>query len=136
MATALSLRQHDPALTVVVVERSGYDKSRIGETLPANARPLLEQLDVWSAFAQANHLPAYGTSAAWGSSTLHANESFFRLHGHGWHLDRCAFDAMLAQAAVQHGARLVTRTKVLDCQQQPDQRWQLTARGRRVHPGN
>ena len=129
MATARSLLQHDPALTVVVVERSGYDQMRIGETLPPNARSLLQQLDVWSAFVQDDHLLAYGTSAAWGSSTVHANETFFSLHGHGWHLDRCAFDAMLAQAAVQRGARLYPRTKVLDCQRQPDQRWQLTARG-------
>lgn len=134
MATALSLRQHNPALTVAVLERSGYDKPRIGETLPANARPLMEQLGVWSAFVQSGHLPAHGTSAAWDSSTLQANESFFRLHGHGWHLDRCAFDAMLAEAALQRGARLRTHTRVQDCRQQSDQRWQLTARAREDGP--
>ncbi len=127
MATALSLLQHNPALTVVVVERSGYDQPRIGETLPPNARPLLEQLKIWPRFLRAGHLPAYGTSAAWGSSTLQANESFFSLHGHGWHLDRCAFDGMLAQAAIERGAILHKYTQILRCQRQPDQHWQLTA---------
>ncbi len=134
MATALSLLQHNPALTVVVVERSGYDQPRIGETLPANARPLLEQLGIWSTFAQADHLPAYGTSAAWGSSALRANESFFRWQGHGWHLERCAFDAMLARSAVQRGATLVTRTQVLNSQRQPDHSWQLTVRAQEGAP--
>jgi 2-polyprenyl-6-methoxyphenol hydroxylase-like FAD-dependent oxidoreductase len=110
MATALSLLKNDPTIQVVIVERSGYDQLRIGETLPPNARSLLEQLDVWPAFAQAGHLPAYGTSAAWGSSTLHANESFFSVHGNGWHLDRCAFDALLAQIARQRGALVYLRT--------------------------
>ncbi len=129
MATALSLLKYNPALRVVVVERSGYDQLRIGETLPPNARLLLEQLNVWPAFTQACHLPAYGTSAAWGSTTLHANESFFNLHGIGWHLDRCAFDALLAQgAAIQRGATVYLRARFLGCQQLPDGSWNLTIR--------
>jgi 2-polyprenyl-6-methoxyphenol hydroxylase-like FAD-dependent oxidoreductase len=129
-ATALSLLRHNPSLAVAIVERGGYDQPRIGETLSPNVRLLLEQLGVWSEFVEANHLPAYGTSAAWGSSTLQANEFFFGMHGHGWHLERCAFDAMLAQAAVEHGARLYTHTQILNCERHAsrDQRWQLTAR--------
>jgi len=134
MATALSLRQHNPGLTVVVVEHGGYDQPRIGETLPPNTRRLLEQLDVWSAFTQAGHLPAYGTSAAWGSAALQANEAFFGLHGNGWHLERCAFDSLLAHAAIQRGAAVYTHTQTLDCQRQPDQSWLLTVRARYSTP--
>jgi flavin-dependent dehydrogenase len=126
MATVLALLQHNSALQVLVVERSGYDQLRIGETLPPNARPLLEKLAVWPAFTQVDHLRAYGTSAVWGSSTLHTNESFFHLHGHGWHLDRRLFDVMLAQAAIHQGATVSAHTKVLECQPQPDQGWLLT----------
>jgi flavin-dependent dehydrogenase len=127
MATALSLLQHNAALRVAVVERAGYDQPRIGETLPPNAQGLLQQLGVWSSFMEQAHLPAYGTSATWGSAALLSNEFFFSLHGPGWHLDRCAFDAMLAEAAVQRGAELYKHTQVLDCQQQSGQNWQITA---------
>ncbi len=134
MATALSLLKHDPTLRVVIVERSGYDNARIGETLPPNARPLLEELNVWPAFMRAGHLPAYGTCAVWGSSTVHTNESFFSLHGHGWHLNRATFDAMLAEAAVQRGAMLYLRTRFLGCQQLPDQSWHVTVRTQKSAP--
>ena len=125
-ATALSLLKYRPDLRVAVVERAGYDQLRIGETLPPNARSLLEQLDVWPAFIQAGHLPAYGTSAAWGSSALHANETVFSLHGYGWHLDRRAFDAFLAQVAIQRGAEVYLGTRLMGFQQLADESWQLT----------
>lgn len=126
MATAQSLLQHDPALTVVVVERSGYDQMRIGETLPPNARSLLQQLDVWSAFIQDDHLLAYGTSAAWGSSTLHANEfsSACMDMGGTWIVALSIPCWPRQRSSVVRGC--TCGTKVLDCQQQPDQRWQLT----------
>lgn len=134
VATALSLLKYNPGLRVVIVERSGYENSRIGETLPPNARPLLEQLNLWPAFTQAGHLPAYGTCAIWGSSTLHTNESFFNSHGHGWHLNRATFDGMLAQAAVQRGAMLYLRTRFLGCQQLPDKTWHLMVRTQKCAP--
>jgi flavin-dependent dehydrogenase len=134
VATALSLLKYNPALRVVIVERSGYDYARIGETLPPNARLLLEQLNIWPAFTQAGHLPAYGTCAVWGSSTMHTNESFFNLHGHGWHLNRASFDAMLAQAAVQRGAMLYLRTRFLGCHQLSDGSWHLTVRTQKSAP--
>ena len=133
-AVALSLLKNQPALRVVVVERSEYNRLRIGETLPPNARPVLEQLDVWPAFAHAGHLPSYGTSAVWGSSSLHANESFFNLQGNGWHLDRCAFDALLANVAIQRGAMVYLRTRILGCQQLPDESWRLTLRTQQDTP--
>lgn len=134
VATALSLLKYNPSLRVVIVERSGYDQARIGETLPPNARLLLEQLGVWPAFTKAHHLPAYGTCAVWGGPSLHTNESFFNLHGHGWHLNRSAFDAMLAQAAVQRGAMLYLRTRFLGCHQLSDQSWHLTVRTQKSAP--
>lgn len=134
MATALSLLKYDAALRVVVIERSGYDHLRIGETLPPNAGPLLEQLEVWSTFIQTGHLPAYGTSAAWGSSTIHTNESFFYMYGNGWHLDRCTFDALLAQMAIQRGATVYLHTRFLGCQRLPDESWDLTVRSQESAP--
>lgn len=114
-ATALSLRQTDPSLSVVLIERSRYEQIRIGETLPPSVRPLLRQLNVWEEFLAEKHLPAYGTRSAWGSDTLYDNEFIYDPRGCGWHLDRRRFDAMLAREAARRGVVCHTGAKVVRC---------------------
>jgi len=133
-ATALSLLQHNPALTVLIVESSGYTGPRFGETLSPDARPFLEQIKAMPTFSKARNRPVNGVNAAWGSSELQTNESFFDLQGRGWHLDRAAFDAMLAYAAVDRGAMLYLNTRFLGCWQEPDQSWQLIIRTEKSAP--
>jgi len=118
-ACALALRAHAPSLAVTLYEASPYDAPRVGETLPPLARGILEHLGVWPAFLAQRHRPSYGTLAAWGSAAPYANDFMFSTAGNGWHLDRSAFDAMLARecagrgvdvrrgAAVTEGARFV-----------------------------
>jgi flavin-dependent dehydrogenase len=110
-ATALSLRAHAPSLRVVLVEASGYDSVRIGETLPPLARPLLEHLGVWEAFCAQGHREVFGTAAAWGGATPLPNDFLFATAGNGWHLDRNAFDRMLATEAERRGVRLSLHTR-------------------------
>ncbi|MET0649800.1 MAG: tryptophan 7-halogenase [Pyrinomonadaceae bacterium] len=102
-AAAISLRQHAPRLSVAIVEQSGYDTPRVGETLPPTVRNVLEQLGVWDAFVGDGHVPAYGTCAAWGSDELYDNEFIYHPAGSGWHLDRARFDRMLAREALSRG---------------------------------
>jgi flavin-dependent dehydrogenase len=111
-ATALSLRQRNPSLTVAVVERSGYDRARIGETLNPGTQSLLKQLGVWERFAAEGHLPAYGTRAAWGSDELSDHEFIFHRWGPGWHLDRRRFDRMLAHQAAERGVVLYAASTI------------------------
>jgi flavin-dependent dehydrogenase len=125
-ATALALRKRDPSLSVAIVERSAYDGTRVGETLSPGVRPLLEHLGVWSTFREQGFLPAYGTCAAWGSDDLYTNDFIFTPHGRGWHLDRRAFDAMLAQQAVAQGTALYTDTRMTAHHRLSDGRWRLT----------
>ncbi|HEX9983238.1 MAG TPA: tryptophan 7-halogenase [Thermoanaerobaculia bacterium] len=106
-ATALSLRAHAPSLKVLLVEASRYEAPRIGETLPPLARQLLEHLGVWEAFVAQRHREVHGTVAAWGSRVRVDNDYFFGTAGNGWHLDRTAFDAMLADAAEARGVTVV-----------------------------
>ena len=110
--TALSLRHHEPALSVLVVERSSYREPRIGETLPPPARMLLEHLDVWGAFQDLAHLEVHGTAASWGSFEIHENPYLFGTVGTGWHLDRVRFDAMLATQAERRGIEFARGTQV------------------------
>ncbi len=112
-AAGLSLRSHAPGLSVVQIEASAYTLPRIGETLPPPSRRLLEHLGVWEAFRRQNHAPVVGTTAAWGAPSAQENDFLFNRHGDGWHLDRTAFDAMLAGEAERRGVGRI-ESRVID----------------------
>ena len=111
-AAGLSLRSHAPALGVVLLEASDYETPRIGETLPPLSRRLLEHLGVWDAFRRQNHREVHGTAAAWGSAVPEDRDFLFTAQGNGWHLDRAAFDALLADEAELRGVTLLRQTRV------------------------
>lgn len=125
LATALALRRQRPDLSVVVFERSGYDRRRIGETLPPTVRPILERLGAWPAFLADTHLPCRASAAAWGTARLETNEFFDHPHNCGWHLDRRRFDATLARLAVESGCRIRSPARVHRCEPTPEG-WRLT----------
>lgn len=112
-ATGLSLRSHAPGLSAAVVEASDYGGLRIGETLPPPSRRLLEHLGVWETFRKQGHREVYGTAAAWGGAAPQENDFVFNTWGVGWHLDRAAFDAMLAEEAERRGVIVLRDTRLL-----------------------
>lgn len=124
-ATALSLRAHAPSLSVVLLEASHYEALRIGETLPPPARPILEHLGVWEAFRRQRHREAHGTTAVWGSALPLDNDFIYMPSNTGWHLDRAAFDAMLAREAHSRGAVLMLDTRLREAERAGDE-WRLT----------
>jgi flavin-dependent dehydrogenase len=128
LATALSLRHTNSALSVAVVERSCYDSIRVGETLPPTVQPLLQQLRVWEPFLRDRHVPAYGSASAWGSAALQQNDFIYHPHNQGWHVDRRRFDEMLSEQAVAAGVRLLTGTALLECARTADDRWRVAVR--------
>lgn len=94
----------------------------VGESLVPSVKILLTELGVWDRFVADEHAPCYGNLSAWGSDEL-AEVDFIRSpFGHGWHLDRASFDAMLRDAAYGAGA---VRVDAL-----PDARWTIDATGR------
>lgn len=124
-ATAMSLRAHAPALSVVLLEASNYDACRLGETLPPPTRSILEHLDVWDAFCALGAREVFGTTSVWGQSTPLDNDYIYMPANTGWHIDRTSFDRMLATAAENRGATLLTGTSLHDVQQVGAD-WQLT----------
>jgi flavin-dependent dehydrogenase len=106
-AAGLSLRSHAPALSVAIVEASASEEPRVGETLPPPARGMLVHLGVWEAFQRQGHREVHGTSAVWGGAEPRDNDFLFAPRGNGWHLDRAAFDAMLAAEAERRGVALL-----------------------------
>ena len=110
LACALTLRRHGKR-SVAVVERTGYAAPRIGETLSPGLRGTLEYLGVWDGFTADGHRRAFGTAAAWGSTTLATRDFMLTPFGTAWHLDRQRFDATLAQEAEAIGVVVLREAK-------------------------
>jgi flavin-dependent dehydrogenase len=111
--------------SVVVIEKSQYEQARIGETLPPTARVSLTKLGVWESFLAAGHLPSPGVQSVWGEDEVYEQHFIFHPYGHGWHLDRQRFDAMLAHAARQAGARLWCGAQLGSCLPLAAPGWQV-----------
>lgn len=124
-AAALTLLKYSP-LSVAVVEYSDYDQTRVGETVSPGVQPLLGYLDAWERFVADEHLPAYSTCAAWGSSEVVSRDFLFTGYGNGWHLDRQRFDRALADQVAERGGTLLTGTRVAALSRDTDHRWRCS----------
>jgi len=113
---------------VLLVDDSRPGDFRVGEALPPAGRPLLRDLGVLDAFLADGHLASHGNLSAWGSPALHATDFIFDLNGHGWHLDRARFDALLRQAARSAGAEVRTGARLAEAER-ADGAWRLTLTG-------
>jgi flavin-dependent dehydrogenase len=128
-ATALSLAR--VGCSVAMLERSDYDKPRVGETLPPEVKAPLMRLGLWDLFRRDCPSSSPAIQSAWGSATLHERNHFYNPHGSGWHIDRRRFDAMLARAALEAGVALKTKARAVTCDPAPSGRWSI-----RVDNGN
>jgi 2-polyprenyl-6-methoxyphenol hydroxylase-like FAD-dependent oxidoreductase len=124
-ATAIALRAHGVS-DVVVAEMQQAPQWRIGEAIPPAAGPLLRKLGVWDAFLAQEHLPSAGSCASWGRDTLAYNDFILGLEGKGWHIDRTAFDAMLARAAEGAGCRFQRGHRLRDAARRDGRGYDLT----------
>ena len=111
-ATALHLAR--AGRIVVLIERSTYDDLRLGETLPPAVNPMLRDLGLWSDFLAMDPVPSYQTASAWGAPDIAARSFILSAHGHGWHVDRARFDALIASAAEAAGANVQRDTVALE----------------------
>ncbi len=98
--------------SVVLLERSRFDRPRVGETLAPGVQPLLRNLGVWDRFARLGALPSWGTRSIWGARGPATHSHLISGYGCAWHVDRLMFDRMLVDASVAAGARLHTGTAV------------------------
>jgi flavin-dependent dehydrogenase len=116
-------------VSVLLAERGRFDAERPGErpgeTLAPSVRPLLDALGVWERFAALGPLPSWGTRSVWGGGEPVERSHLTSAYGSGWHVDRAAFDRMLAEAAADAGATLRTGTAVTGCHHDGD-RWRVT----------
>ncbi|MGJ5181216.1 tryptophan 7-halogenase [Bradyrhizobium oligotrophicum] len=102
-AAALMLARSD--ISVVLLD-GGQQRLAVGETLPPAVRPVLDSLGVRAQLTDEGHCASVGSWSAWGSAEPWGRDFIFNRFGHGWHLDRRRFDALLRAAARSAGARL------------------------------
>lgn len=105
---ATARRLATAGLSVVLLERSRYDGSRVGETLAPWIQPALRSLGVWDRFTALGSVPSWGTRSVWAAPVPEDRAHLLGTHGPGWHVDRCVFDRMLADAAADAGADVLT----------------------------
>ena len=126
-ATALGLARR--GLRAVVLERTDGGGNPVGECLAPSANPLLHRLGLWEPLLASGPLPSPGNRSAWGGDGRPADHPFVREpFGHGWHLDRPAFNRALLAAAEAAGAEVRTRAEVVAVARDGDG-WRVTARG-------
>ena len=92
---------------VALLERSCFDAPRVGESLPPNVQEQLRELGVWNDFLALQPLPSWGTMSVWGDDAQYAHAHLFNPYGCGWHVDRRAFDELLANAAEAAGVSVL-----------------------------
>jgi flavin-dependent dehydrogenase len=126
VATALALRKARPHLSIVIVEASDFQTVRPGEILSAEAKPVLQQLDVFDCFMGQNH-PQVASANIWGSRDTAPNAFGDILPDSGWHIDRARFDGMLAGVAAASGVAFI-RATLTGARTAPGGFWQVTAR--------
>jgi flavin-dependent dehydrogenase len=114
-AVALTLARR--GLRPLVLEARPGPESKVGECLPPSATPLLQKLGLAERLHGSGglHLPSHGNRFAWGSPVPAERHFLFNPYGAGWHLDRRAFEAMLASTAVEAGASWGYGCTLQDC---------------------
>jgi 2-polyprenyl-6-methoxyphenol hydroxylase-like FAD-dependent oxidoreductase len=121
---ALGLRQH--GLQVALIESQPVPQWRIGETLAAEARPVLQALGLWEAHLAAGHLPSYGNVSCWGWDAAVDKDFASNLHGHAWQLDRPVFEHTLSHVAQSRGVQRYLGTAVSQIKRHDDH-WNVQA---------
>ncbi|WP_286038007.1 FAD-dependent monooxygenase [Xanthomonas sp. NCPPB 2654] len=105
-ATALALAAHGVEDTVVV-DLGRAPGWRLGEAIAPNGAAVLQRLGVWDTFLAQAPLSSAGSCASWGKPELGYNDFIVAGQGKGWHVDRSAFDAMLAAAVPARGGSVL-----------------------------
>jgi flavin-dependent dehydrogenase len=122
-AAALSLAR--AGCSVAILERSDYGQPRVGETLAPAVKAPLARLGLWETFQRQSPASSPAIHSAWGSHHLREQDHFYNPYGPAWHVDRHAFDALLAGHARDAGATLITSAHVLSCESDGARGWTI-----------
>jgi flavin-dependent dehydrogenase len=111
-ATGISLMNHAPGLKVALLEKTSFEKKRVGEILKPSAKELLKKIGTWEAFQENKFSPCGEICTAWGTEDLVENQFTSRIRDRGWDLDRRVFDSILFQSARDQGVTVFPKHRV------------------------
>jgi flavin-dependent dehydrogenase len=106
-ACALALVRAGVASVCLVDGGRTPGPAAVGETIPPDARLLLDRLGLRQAFLAEGHEPCLGSCSAWGSDIIGHNDFLLNPQGSGWHLDRARFDDFLRRHAMAAGVGMI-----------------------------
>lgn len=95
-------------ISVTVLESRAAPERKVGECLPPNLSPLLRRLgleDLLLRDGSLHHLRSLGNRFVWGSPRPGERPFLAGTQGDGWHVDRLAFEARLAERAREAGVK-------------------------------
>lgn len=125
-ASAIFLRQQ--GFKVLLIDRADRQAKSgippIGESLSPDAATLLKQLGIWEDFCAGPHLKCFGNLSYWHSDQPQHHDFMQHPIGHGWHLDRAAFDAQILAKAKELGTIFYPKTSVAQLEF-ADDTWQV-----------
>lgn len=112
-ACGLALRTHMPACQVALVESSFYNSVRLGENVSSAILSLLDYVQIKERFLkQATYVESFTVQSCWGRDIPLSEHSLRHWPGEGYLLDRCCFDAMLADTFHMRGGKLYLSCRV------------------------
>jgi flavin-dependent dehydrogenase len=114
---------------VALVERDAFEAPRVGESLAPAVQPLLMKLGLWQEFLGLDPLPSFGTRSHWGADEPLVHSHLMNPWGSGWHVERLAFDRMMAEQACRAGATPIFGVALGDCAEAADG-WCVSLSGR------
>lgn len=93
---------------VLLVDKPQAKRFPIGESATPDIAGLLAEFGLDNRLGQMGHTPYHGNLSLWGDDAPQLGHFLPKGRGHGWHLDRAAFDAWLRREALERGAHLAS----------------------------
>ena len=127
-AAALTLASYT-GLRIALLEKQLFDDYRAGETVSSSIFSMLDFLGVGRDLLDGAQLPAFSHAAAWGSAELTSRDAVFSSHGHGLHLDRRQYDAILLDQARLAGVALLRPAQLVQLEHGDPWRLRVASEG-------
>jgi flavin-dependent dehydrogenase len=126
-AIALALARR--GLSPIVIEAQSTPKMKVGECLPPDINPLLNDFGLTERLLRRGNLPSHGNRFVWGSDSIQERDFIFGSAGTGWRLDRRSFEEELMSAAVEAGGRWQCGRRLTSISREKNHRYMLTVTG-------
>jgi flavin-dependent dehydrogenase len=119
--TALLLAR--AGISVLLLEATDYRAPRTGETFSPSVNQQLLQLGVLRNVNDKMANRTEGVVSVWTSPNPQVSDFLRGINGNGWHVDRAAFDQMLARAARRSGVTVRSGSRMTGAPRRSHKRW-------------